>query len=94
MPGESDQHRMLDIVVQGIAVADAIQCKLGSVGQQFAQVGARGAKLGSRFRRQKGPKRLRRQLRDGDHDESTSAEPAACLDLDQASEAGLYQGCC
>ena len=41
VPGESDEHRMLDIVVRGIAVADAIQRQLGGVGQEFAQIGVR-----------------------------------------------------
>src|ERR1700704_680495 len=38
VPGKGHEHRVLDIVVQRVAVADAIERKPGGVGQEVAQI--------------------------------------------------------
>ena len=44
MAGKGDQHRMFGVVIQGVAVADALQRQLGCIGKKFTQAGMGGAK--------------------------------------------------
>jgi len=45
VPDQRNQHRVFNIVIECIAVPDALQCQPGSKGQQFRQIGMRGAEL-------------------------------------------------
>ena len=39
VPGEGNQHRVLNVVIQGVAVADAIQGQSGRERKNFSQAG-------------------------------------------------------
>ena len=39
MAGEGDQHGVLDVVIQRVAVADAIQCQSGRERKNFGEAG-------------------------------------------------------
>jgi len=39
VPGEGNKHRVLNVVIQGVAVADAIKGQSGCEGDDFSQVG-------------------------------------------------------
>src|SRR6267378_2516308 len=64
MADKRDQHRVFDVVIQRIAVADAFQRKLCREWQQFGELGMGRAKPAARFRSQERTQRLRHHLRD------------------------------
>src|SRR6202040_3596519 len=58
MADKRDQHRVFDVVIQRIAVADAFQRKLGREWQQFGELGMGRAEPATRFRSQECTQRL------------------------------------
>ena len=64
MADKRDQHRVFDVMIQRIAVADAFQRKLGRERQQFGELGMGRAKPAARFRRQERTQRLRHHFGD------------------------------
>ena len=70
MAREGDQHRVLDIVVQRIAVADAFQRDAGDRRNQLDQAGFRGAVPPLHVSREKSAESVGRELRNGYHDRS------------------------
>ena len=64
MADKRDQHRVFDVVIQRIAVADAFQRKLCREWQQFGELGMGRAKPAARFRSQERTQRLRHHLGD------------------------------
>ena len=58
---------LFDVVIQGVAVADALQCEPGCIGEKFSQAGMGGAKPAPGFRSQKRSQSFRHQFRDCDH---------------------------
>ena len=53
VPDQRNQHGVFDIVIECITVPDALQCQPGGKGQQFRQIGMRGAELAFGFPRKK-----------------------------------------
>src|SRR6266478_6698748 len=70
MACEGDQHRVLDIVVECIAVADAFQRDAGDRRDQLDQAGFRGAVPPLHVAREKSAEGVGRELRNGYHDRS------------------------
>lgn len=68
MAREGDQHRVLDIVVQCIAVADAFQRDAGDRRDQLDQPGFRGAIPPLHVAREKSAEGVGRELGNGYHD--------------------------
>ena len=52
VPDQRHQHGVFDIVIECIAVPDALQCQPGGKRQQFRQIGMRGAESAFGFPRQ------------------------------------------
>ena len=73
MACEGDQHRVLDIVVQCIAVADAFQRNAGDRWDQLDQAGFCGAIPPLHVAREKSAEGVGRELRNGYHDRFPSA---------------------
>ena len=53
VPGKGDEHRVLDVVIQRVAVTDAFQRDLGRKRKRFTQADMRGAKPDFHFCGQK-----------------------------------------
>jgi hypothetical protein len=87
---EGDQHRVLDIVVECIAVADAFQRDARDRGDQLDQAGFRGAVPPLHVAREKSAESVGRELRNGYHDRSPLS---ARLRRQPNSVACIYLGC-
>jgi hypothetical protein len=87
---EGDQHRVLDIVVQCIAVADAFQRDAGDRRDQLDQAGFSGAVPPLHVAREKSAEGVGRELRDGYHDRFPLS---ARLRRQPNSVACIYLGC-
>ena len=59
MAGKGNEHRVLEVVVQRVAVTDALQRQSGRIGKDFRQARICCAKPSLRFRRQKRTQSLR-----------------------------------
>ena len=68
MAGECDQHGVLDIVIERVAVADAFDGNARDRGHHFDEMGLRGAEPASHVIGQELAQRIGRQLRNGNHD--------------------------
>jgi hypothetical protein len=68
VPCKGDQHGVLDIVVQRIAVADAFQSDAGDRRHQLNEAAFRGAVSPLHVLCEKTPECICRQLRNGHHD--------------------------
>ena len=67
VPNQRHEHGMFDVVIERIAVSDALQRQPGGKRQQIRQSGMRRAEPAFDFLRQVRAKGLRGQLRDCDH---------------------------
>src|ERR1700722_4614661 len=67
MADQGHEHRVFDVVIECIAVADTFEREFCRIGQEFRKSGVRCTEPAPRFHVKKRAKRLRDQLRYGDH---------------------------
>jgi len=76
VPRQRDQHRVFDIVVERVAVADAFGGYPRDRWHQVHQVGVRRAEPPSHIAAEEFAERIRRQFGNGNHDRLLSLRPA------------------
>src|SRR3974390_2794903 len=74
--GKRPQHRMLDVVIEGVAVADAFQRKPGGRWNGLGELGVGRAKPAAHLLGKEGAQRLPRQLRNSNQGDALYPNPA------------------